>query len=71
MVKIIEGRIRIGALCRLCFGDDSLESLKSSIDLASAYATQGMWEQVSEVRTFILMMLETWIAILLYLYIVS
>jgi len=50
MVKIIEGRIRIGALCRLCYGDDSVESLKASIDLASSYATQGMWEQVVRAR---------------------
>ena len=46
--KIVEGRIRANALCRLCYGDDSLEMLKGVIDLASAYALQGMWPQVSE-----------------------
>jgi len=48
MSKIIEGRIRAGALCRLCYGDTSLEVLRATVDLAAAYAMQGMWEQVSE-----------------------
>ena len=46
--KLVEGRIRANALCRLCYGEDSLEVLKGVIDLASAYALQGMWPQVSE-----------------------
>jgi hypothetical protein len=46
--KIIEGRVRANALCRLCHGEESLEMLKGVIDLASAYALQGMWPQVSE-----------------------
>jgi len=48
MSKIIEGRIRAGALCRLCFGENSIEGLRATVDLAAAYAMQGMWEQVSE-----------------------
>ena len=36
--KLVEGRIRANALCRLCYGEDSLEMLKGVIDLASAYA---------------------------------
>ena len=48
MSKIIEGRIRTGALCRLCYGENSLEVLRATVDLASAYAMEGMWEQVSE-----------------------
>ncbi len=48
MSKITEGRIRAVALCRLCYGDTSLEILRATVDLASAYAMQGMWEQVSE-----------------------
>jgi hypothetical protein len=46
--KIVEGRVRANALCRLCYGEESLEMLKGTIDLASAYALQGMWPQVSE-----------------------
>ncbi len=46
--KLVEGRIRANALCRLCYGEDSLEMLRGVIDLASAYALQGMWPQVSE-----------------------
>jgi hypothetical protein len=29
-------------------GDESLESLRASVDLASSYALQGMWPQVTE-----------------------
>lgn len=46
--KIIEGRVRAGALCRLCYGENSLEMLKAIVDIASGYALQGMWPQVSE-----------------------
>ena len=46
--KIMEGRIRASALCRLCYGDNSLEMLRSISDLAASYAVQGMWDQVSE-----------------------
>jgi len=48
MTKITEGRVRAMALCRLCFGNDSVEMLRATIDLASSYALQGMWQQVSE-----------------------
>lgn len=48
VTKITEGRVRVQALCRLCFGDDSVEMLRATVDLASAYALQGMWQQVSE-----------------------
>ena len=46
MEKLVEGRSRVVALCRTCYGDDSFESLRASVDLASAYALQGMWQQV-------------------------
>lgn len=46
--KIAEGQARIIALCRLCYGDHSLEMLRATVDLASSYAQQGMWTQVSE-----------------------
>lgn len=46
MEKLSEGRSRIMALCRTCHGEDSLESLRASVDLASSYALQGMWSQV-------------------------
>lgn len=48
MEKLSEGRSRVVALCRLCYGDDSVESLRASVDLASSYALQGMWGQVNE-----------------------
>ena len=48
LTKITEGRARIQALCRLCHGDESVEMLRATVDLASAYALQGMWQQVSE-----------------------
>jgi len=48
MVKITEGRVRCQALCRLCFGDESVEMLRATVDLASAYALQGLWAQVTE-----------------------
>jgi hypothetical protein len=48
MEKLSEGRSRIVALCRCCYGKDSLEGLRASVDLASSYALQGMWLQVSE-----------------------
>ena len=46
MEKLIEGRSRIIALCRTCYGADSFECLRASVDLASSYALQGMWPQV-------------------------
>lgn len=46
--KMAEGRARAYALCRLCYGEDSIESLKATIDLANTYALQGSWPQVAE-----------------------
>ena len=48
VAKIAEGRTRVCSLCRLIFGNDSLEYLKSKVDLANIYAVQGMWPQVRE-----------------------
>ena len=46
--KITEGRTRLCSLSRLIFGVDSIEYLKSKVDLANIYALQGMWQQVNE-----------------------
>jgi hypothetical protein len=46
--RIIEGRSRVVALSRICYGDDSIEMLRAIIDLGNAYAIQGMWPQVNE-----------------------
>jgi hypothetical protein len=48
MEKICEGRSRAAALCRLCYGEDTLESLRAWTDLGSSYALQGMWPQVND-----------------------
>lgn len=45
---ITEARARIIPLCRLCYGEESLESLRALVDLGSIYAVQGLWPQVSE-----------------------
>jgi len=45
--NLTEGRARAVALSRICFGDDSIESLRALVDLGSIYAAQGLWEQVS------------------------
>jgi hypothetical protein len=49
--SLIEGRSRVVALCRLCYGDESLEYLRAIVDLASVYAMQGLWDQVSHHMT--------------------
>lgn len=49
--SLVEGRSRVVALCRLCYGDDSIEYLRAIVDLASVYAMQGLWEQVSHHMT--------------------
>ena len=46
MEKLLEGRCRVVALCRMCRGDESVEGLRALVDLAGAYALQGMWPQV-------------------------
>jgi len=48
ILKIIEGRVRCQALCRLTYGQGSVEMLRATVDLASAYALQGQWPQVAE-----------------------
>ena len=48
MEKLLEGRCRVVALCRMCRGEDSVESLRALVDVASAYALQGQWAQVHE-----------------------
>ena len=48
MEKLLEGRCRVVALCRMCRGDESVEGLRALVDLAGAYALQGMWPQVHE-----------------------
>jgi hypothetical protein len=49
--SLIEGRSRVVALCRLCYGDESMEYLRAIVDLASVYAMQGLWDQVSHHMT--------------------
>ena len=41
MESITEGRCRAIALTRICYGSDSIESLKSLVDLSNIYAVQG------------------------------
>ena len=48
VTKTTEGRIRVCSLCRLIYGVNSLEYLKSRVDLANTYALQGMWPQVKQ-----------------------
>jgi hypothetical protein len=43
VVKITEGRSRIFALSRLCFGNDSIELVRAQIDLANSYALQVIY----------------------------
>lgn len=46
--KITEGRARICGLCRVKYGEHSVQALRSKVDLANSYALQGMWPQVAE-----------------------
>eukprot|EP01038_Epipyxis_sp_PR26KG_P014417 gene14417-19348_t len=46
LLKITEGRSRAVALCRMCYGENTMEEVKAILDLASSYALQGMWPQV-------------------------
>ena len=39
--KIVDGRCKISALTRICHGDESIQMLRSSLDLANSYALQG------------------------------
>jgi hypothetical protein len=45
--KVTKGRIKALALCRIVYGDQSLEYLKALTDLASTYAVQSLWSQVA------------------------
>jgi tetratricopeptide (TPR) repeat protein len=60
--RILEGQIRIVALCRLCYGDNSLEYIRAKNDLISSFAQQGLWSQakeaVDEAHTVLLRMCE-------------
>jgi tetratricopeptide (TPR) repeat protein len=57
--RILEGQIRIVALCRLCYSSHnstveigsgpSLEYLRARNDLASSYAQAGLWSQAKEI----------------------
>ena len=51
MERITEGRSRVVALCKLCYGEETIETLRAQVDLANSYASQGMWVQVSEHMT--------------------
>lgn len=45
--KVTKGRCKALALCRIVYGDRSLEYLKALTDLASTYAIQSLWSQVA------------------------
>lgn len=47
--RILEGQIRIAALCRICYGDSSLEHIRARNDLSGSFAQQGLWQQAREV----------------------
>lgn len=46
--KLLEGRTRAMTLVKLCCGPQSIAMVKAFIDLANAYALQGMWAQAEE-----------------------
>jgi hypothetical protein len=46
--KLCEGRSRVLALIKLCYGDNGVEYIRSLLDIANVYALQGLWEQVEE-----------------------
>lgn len=43
MESITEGRCRAVALSRICYGSESIESLKALVDLSNIYAVQGKY----------------------------
>lgn len=48
LTKITEGRCRAIPLVKLLYGKESVEMIRTLLDLSAAYALQGMWEQVDE-----------------------
>lgn len=46
--RIVEGRARALALVKLCCGPHSMALVKSYLDLANAYALQGLWQQAED-----------------------
>lgn len=46
--QIIQGQARIIALCRISYGEFSLETLRATLDIAHSYAQNGMWTQVKD-----------------------
>ena len=46
--KLLEGRCRVMALCRMCYGEESLESVRALVDLAGANALLGQWVPMHE-----------------------
>lgn len=46
--KIFENRVRIHSLVNLCYGDESLESLKSKLDLIYTFTFKNQWPQLNE-----------------------
>lgn len=48
MEKITGDRARALALCRLCYGDNSLELIRAELDITASYALRGRWSHVDE-----------------------
>ena len=49
--KLLEGRCRVMALCRMCYGEESLECVRALVDLAGANALLGQWGPMNEQLT--------------------
>jgi hypothetical protein len=58
MEKIIEGRVRVCALAKLCYRPDNPAVFRGKLDLGAAYAHHGMWSQSYETVTELLHVLE-------------
>ncbi|RYG65246.1 hypothetical protein EON64_12335 [archaeon] len=48
MERLVEGRARVIAMVKLCYGQSSVVMVRAYIDLANAYALQGQWQQAEE-----------------------
>jgi tetratricopeptide (TPR) repeat protein len=46
--QISADRMRALALCRLCYGDSSLEMVRAELDIAAGWALRGLWPNVSD-----------------------
>eukprot|EP01039_Chlorochromonas_danica_P005079 gene5079-5581_t len=46
--RLVEGRSRALALIKLCYGPHSIALIRGYLDLANAYALQGIWVQAEE-----------------------